>query len=56
MNFKKKHKDKLKTMKGRRLDLSRDKWSKNRHFKMTHDLLCNEMENCGIAAKSHKNT
>ena len=55
MNFKKRHKDELKTMKGRRLDLSRDKWSKHRNFKMMHDILCDEMENCGITVKSDKN-
>ena len=56
MNFIKRHKDELKTMKGRRLDLSRDKWSKCRNFKMMCDLLHDEMENCGVAVKVMKNT
>ena len=53
-DFKRRHRDVLKTMKGRRLDLSRDKWSKHRNFKMTCNLLCDEMENCKIAEKCSK--
>ena len=53
-NFKRRHKNKLKTMKGRRLDASRAKWSKHRNFKLMRNLLHDEMESCNIAAKCKK--
>ena len=42
-------------MKERCVYQSRNKWSKYQNFKIIHNLLCKEMENCGITIRCNKN-